>query len=414
MVFALLLSAQQGFKLGYKQLISCLFELEMFQKKLTRIPTERAFSNAFDKLPLDILSTLCSETHYQEFKDSGSRFHGLKVIIPDGTKISLPKSQSVLDKFGEGQGHYPQCLALGFFELSSGTFEDFKIDHMNTAERKLFLNHVFDQSEQALYVADAGFNGMAVLARAIEYGQQVLCPMSKNKMMRSMKSSKKRSKIIEVKLTRVHLKNHPTHLHLLGEIIKVRLIRTRGTTKLESQVLVTTLIDENIFKWKELCELYRQRYTIEVAFRHLKVHLKLEAIRKRKLSKIIKSIHAAVALYNLSSLLRNCFDVPGLIPQKYGVKKFCFSFCLDRIIIFCKAIIKPTRGIKKQMNNCLKAIKNCWFVYKPWRMSPRICFTPLSKFSTRNLGDQNQIKRLAEMLEKEFQILGKEYGQLRA
>ena len=47
MVFALLVDAQCGFKLGYKQLIAYLFELEMFPEKLKVVPTDRAFRNAF-------------------------------------------------------------------------------------------------------------------------------------------------------------------------------------------------------------------------------------------------------------------------------------------------------------------------------------------------------------------------------
>lgn len=306
----------------------------------------------------------------------------------------------------------PQCSAIGFFEPSTGTFEDLRLNHMNRTERKSLLEHASLQKQKTLYIADAGFNGMATMARIIESKQQIIVPLTKSKLKKKMKVSKSRSEIIEVKLTKGHLKNHPNHQHLIGTIIKVRVIRTLGTTKLESQILMTTLLDEKVFKWQELCQLYRQRYIIEVAFRHLKINLSLETIKKRKLSRVIKSIYSAFILYNLAACLRNNFKIPGIKLPKSGERLICFSLCLDKVLLFCKAIIKPIKGIKKLMNNSLKGIKSCTYIYKPWRVSPRVSYIPLSKFSTRNIKSVDDLRKNTEALQIEFTILGNQYEQI--
>ena len=355
-----------------------------------------------------------TDSHHQEFSDNGRKFHGLKVIIPDGTKISLSRSESALEKFGEGYGHYPQCLAVGFFELSTRTFIGFKTRHMNTAERSLAYEHMKEQDEKSLYLADAGYNGMAYIALGIEAGHEVLMPLKMSALVKLMKKSKERSAIHEIKITRAHLKNYPNHMHLLGTIIKVRLIRTLGTSKLASQVLITTLVDEKKFKWRELSLLYRQRYLVEVAFRHLKQNLCIESIRKRKLSRIEKSLYAAIAPYNLATILRNRIKVPEMMPEKQGAKMYCLSYCLDRVCLFCTAIISPQKGRQKAMANCLRALKNCWFLHKPWRASPRICHTPPSKFTVQKGKEKKKEMKAADFLAAEYKILGVDYGQIPA
>ena len=386
----------------------------MLPAKKGKLPSEKAFTKACDKLPLEIVTSLISDSHEHEFTDNGRKYHDLKIIIADGTKISLPRSPDTLTTFDEGLGHYPQCLAVGFFELSTRSFEDFKIANMDTPERTLAYEHMKENKGKSLYMLDAGYNGMAFIGLTKELGHEILMPLKNCKLTKEVQSSKKRSIIREIILTKIQLKNYPECQHFAGRSIKVRLIRTLGTTKLESQVLITTLLDEKEFHWKELSALYRQRYLIEVAFRHLKKNLCLEHINKRKLSRINKFLFAAILLYNLATILRNRLKVPETLPEKEGTQMYCFSFCLDRVNLFCVGVMKPRRGIKKEMSKCLRALKSCWFIHKPWRAAPRICHTPPSKFTVHKGKVKQREKEAADFLNEEYQILGVEYGQISA
>ena len=189
------------------------------------------------------------------------------------------------------------------------------------------------------------------------------------------------------------------------------MIRTRGTSKLKSQVLITTLIEEHLFTWQELTKLYLQRYNVELAFRHLKTKIRIEKIRKQKLLRIEQLLYAAVILYNLSAGLRNRIKRPSILPEKEGVKMHCFTLCIERVHVFCKASIHPSHGMMKKMNRCLKAIKNCWFIYKPWRSEPRICHTPPSDFTVQKGAVMLKEREKAEFLKIEYEILKQKYGQ---
>jgi hypothetical protein len=283
LLFSFLLDAQLGFESGVSRLIARLFELGIVQDRNGTLPSARSYQDACKKLPPQIVHQQLKTSHQNEYKKTGNTFHGLKVIIPDGTKVSMAGTDETAAKYGDGQGHYVQAQALGFYELSTGTFEDFVLEHSKTAERTITMQHMNRNPVKSLYLADAGYNGMAFVARCLEMKHEVLMQLKNSALAKTFLKSRKRSSVLEIKLTRNHLYRYPEHKHLLGKYIQVRLIRTRGTSKLRSQVLITTLIDEKEFRWQELTKLYLQRYSVELAFRHLKTKLGIERIRKRNL-----------------------------------------------------------------------------------------------------------------------------------
>ena len=69
--------------------------------------------------------------------------------------------------------------------------------------------------------------------------------------------------------------------------------RTRVVT------LVTTLLDPERYPAPALAELYRQRWRIEVNFRHLKTTMKMEVLRCRTVEGVIKELLMFALAYNL-------------------------------------------------------------------------------------------------------------------
>lgn len=406
-----MLEAQQGFEHGVGRLIAKLFELEIVKAVNGKLPGRRSYDEACAKLPAEIIQQQLRKSHQNEYEATGCTFRGLKVLIPDGTKISMPSTQATTGKYGAGQGHYVQSQALGFYDLSTGTFEDFKFEHYKTSERSIAQQHMRSNETRTLYLSDAGYNGMAFIAVCLEEGHETLMQLKNCQLMKQFLKTKKRSAVIDVKLTKNHLANYPDYKHLLGARIKIRLIRTRGTSRLKSQVLITTLRDKNLFTWQELTKLYRQRYGVELAFRHLKTTIGIEKIRKRNLQRIEQLLFAAIVLYNLSAALRNRIKRPCLLPPKAGVKLHCFTLCIELVHVFLQATLRHSHGIRNRMTLCLRAIKGCRFIYKPWRAEPRICHTPPSKFSVQKGAEIITEKLRAEFLSAEYEILAQQYDQ---
>jgi hypothetical protein len=358
-----------------------------------------------------VFADTLAESHQAEYESNGRLFHEYKVLIPDGTKISIMPTTETTEKYGEGQGHYVQSQALGFLELSTGSFENFAFENIKTPERSILRQHMDANTTKTLYVCDAGYNGMAFIAISEENNHKVLMQLKSSALGKSFLKTKKRSAIYEIKLTTSHLKNYSDRQHYVGQTIKVRLIRTRGTSKLKSQVLVTTLLDDKKYSWQELSKLYLQRYSIELAFRHLKTTIKIEQIKKQTIQRIEQRLYAAIILFNIAVGIRNRIKRPSLLPEKEGVKMHCFTLCLEMAHVFCRAVIRKKQGMKIRMNKCLIAIKNCRYIYKPWRAEPRICHTPPSGFSVQKATVTLQEFERSKFLKVEYEILGRAYGQ---
>ncbi len=296
--------------------------------------------------------------------------------------------------------------------MVTGTFADANFEHGCPADRQIMLEHATENTEPTLYVTDAGYNGMAHVYLFQQTGQELLMELKMGKLAESFRRGRKRSAVLTVRLTNAHCKNYPQHKHAAGSVMQIRLIRTKGTSKLRSKVLLTTLPDERRFKWLDLAKIYLQRWTIELAFRHLKSSLRAEHIRKQGLPRIRQLLLAAFIFLNLSAIVRNRIKQPDLFPRKRGIRLPCFEFVLELADLFIPAAARPRHGQKTEMRRRLKAIRSCCFVYDPWRTRPEICQFPSSVFTRCKSTEKEAEFAKCEAIRRDMRLLGIKYGQI--
>ena len=380
-------------------------------------PSEEAYRKACLKLPSEMLREAAVESHRQARSDKDELYGGMRVLLFDGSKCIIPRTEETVEAYGLGSGstgeaYYPQIHFVGMMDLASGTFSDMNFDNGAPAERRIMLEHAHANRERTLYLCDAGFNGMLHIYLTVRSGHHILMELKMGNLADDFRKSRKRSAVVAITLTRVHLLNHPEYSHLEGTTFKVRLVRTIGTSKLRSRVLITTLLDEKLYAWFDLAKLYLQRWRIELAFRHLKSQMRIEHIRKRSLLRIRQLLWTTVIFYNLSSIIRNRLKKPVLFPEKEKIKIFCFSFILDMSCRFLSAAIFPQKGWKMQLERCMKAMRNCWFLYEPWRVRPKIRQFPSSIFTRCKSTQIKEEFRKCEAVKEDMVLLGIAYGML--
>lgn len=338
------------------------------------------------------------------------------MVLVDGTKFIVPRNDETINAYGLASGsigdaYYPQVHAGAFLDLATGTFADIDIDHGVPSERQIMLDHATANKEPTLYVGDAGYNGMAQVYLLQQTGHHLLMQLKMGKLVDDFRRTRKRSSIIRITLTKTHLMNHPKHLDAVGTQIAVRLIRTKGTSKLKSRVLLTTLLDEDRYDWLDLAKIYLQRWTIELAFRHLKGGLRIEHIRKEALHRIQQLLLAACIFFNMSTVIRNRIRHPKIYPEKRGIRIPCFAFIMELADAFISAAIFPKYGSKTEMRRRLKAIRACSFLYDPWRVRPKICQFPASTFTRCKSTQKQEELDKAQAIAEDMRLLGKKYGQ---
>jgi hypothetical protein len=417
MLFSLLADVHNRFRHGTGRLLAELWLAGCFPRRPNGPPSEQAYRKASAKLPVSLVAEAVQESHYRARSKADRCYEGLRVVLVDGTKFIIPRNEETIEAYGLGSGsvgdaYYPQIHAGAFFDLATATFSELNIEHGCPAERQILLQHAADNPEPTLYVGDAGYNGMAQVYLFQQTGQELLMELKMGKLAEEFRRGRKRSVVLTVRLTRTHFRNYPEHKDAAGKVIRIRLIRTKGTNKLRSKVLLTTLLDERRFKWFDLARLYLQRWTIELAFRHLKSSLRIEHIRKQALYRIRQLLLAAVILFNLSAMIRNAVKRPELFPRKRGVQLPCFEFVLELADVFILAAVCPQRGQKTQMKRRLKAIRGCCFLYDPWRTRPKICQFPPSVFTRCKSTEKEAEFAKCEAIRNDMRILGKKYGQI--
>jgi len=417
MLFSLVADAHGRFVHGTGRLLQHLWLMGCFPARADGPPTEQAYRKACAKLPVSLVAEAARHSHFQARGEGDRLYEGLRVVLVDGTKFIVPRNEQTIKAYGLGSGsvgdaYYPQIHVGAFLDLVTGTFADANFEHGCPAERQILLQHAADNTEPTLYVADAGYNGMAHVHLFQQTGQHLLMELKMGKLAENFRRGRKRSAVLSIRLTKTHLKNYPQHKHMAGAIMQIRLIRTKGTSKLRSKVLLTTLLDERRFKWFDLAKIYLQRWTIELAFRHLKSSLRAEHIRKQALHRIQQLLLAAFIFFNLSAIVRNRIKQPDLFPRKRGVRVPCFEFVLELADLFILAAVRPRRGQKTEMRRRLKAIRSCCFVYDPWRTRPKICQFPASVFTRCKSTEKEAEFAKCEAIRRDMRLLGMKYGQI--
>ena len=117
-------------------------------------------------------------------------------------------------------------------------------------------------------------------------------------------------------------------------------------------------------------------------------------------------------LFNLAGIIRNRLKCPELFPPKAKIRIHCFAFILDPSEGFILAVLLPRRGRMADLRHRLQAMRNCWFLYEPWRVRPRICQFPPSTFvRQKSTAQQAEYDRCQAVCE-DMRLLGICYGQI--
>ena len=348
-----------------------------------------------------------------------------RVVITDGTKIIIPRTEETIAAYGlpcgrTGNAYYPQIHAVGFFDLAARTFSAADLSSGKPDERGAALRHAAANPEPTLYVQDAGHNGVAYLFKMSHMPDHAVLMTLKLKMGNMdgeaavFRKSQCKERIITLTLQKCHIEHYPEMEPFVGTSFKVRLLRQPGSSKLRSQILVTTLLDEENHPRNELIMLHLQRGKIEFGFRHLKTLTCIERIRKITLRRIMQHIGGALLAYNLAAILRNAVRPPGLFPDKDGTAMPAFSaaFHVMKDVVMMAAV-----GMKAwtdgEWRKIMQPVMKTRYRYKPFRIRPRITQFPSSAFTRQKTSDRHDELRKTRELERDMKQLKRFYILLR-
>ena len=265
-----------------------------------------AYCKARKRLPLNPLK--------QAVESSGKTLHqqahktwlwkGHNTLLTDGTTVLMPDTPENQAEFPQQSNQkpglgFPITRIVGLISLSVGTVVSYSMgpyQGKGSGETSLFSRVIDTIARQDLLLADRYYCTWAIIALMMQQGSHRLVQNHAQRKPDFRRGKKLGAKdhLIEWKKP----KRKPDWItqgdyETLPDVILLREFSVKG------RVYVTTLMNAKKYHKKELTELYTQRWVIELDFRSLKTHMKMDRLRCKSPEMVKKEIAVYLLTYNL-------------------------------------------------------------------------------------------------------------------
>lgn len=273
--------------------------------------TSSAFVQKRKKINPDVfkyLSTVITENYYVESNANIKLFNGFRVLAVDGSKITLPYTEELKKAFGESKNNtntaIVQARSSVLYDVLNHITLDSVLENLKIGERVLALKHANQWRENDLIIYDRGYPSYDFKFEHIKANIDYLIRATKthSKAVKSFVCSGKRTMIVDIFPQERHSfkgKNYDKNTS-----IKVRLIRVDLPSG-EIEILMTSLLDSQIYPSKMFKELYFLRWGVETFYDELKNKLKVEYFTGYSKISILQDFFCAVFISNLQSVIVN-------------------------------------------------------------------------------------------------------------
>ena len=271
-----------------------------------------AYSHARQRLPLAVIEQL-THRHAQTLRRRATavrRWCGRRVVVADGTTVSMPDTAALQEAFPQPAGQRPGCgfpmaRVVVLFCWSSGVVIDLVADALRWQELPLFrrLRHRLNAGDVVL--GDRAYCSYFDLATLRNRGVDAVFRLHISRptdLRRGQRLGKHDRRLTWTRPTRRPPSVTPEEWTRVPRALAVRLVRVavvaRGRrTKLIH--LVTTLYDPQTYSRSALAELYADRWHAELNLRCLKTTLGMDILRCKSPAMVQKELMVYMLAYNL-------------------------------------------------------------------------------------------------------------------
>lgn len=310
----------------------------------------------------------------QELSEPLACWRGHRVILADGTCVSMPATAGLFEHFGTSTGrggrrHYPLArmvtLALG-----------------HTMSVLAYAVGRYDQSEQALLepllgqlrpgdllVADRHFAGANLYARYAAAGLHFLTRVHqrlKVSRLRPLAGYTAHDFVTDLPINQMHRRKDPT----LPKTVRVRLIQ--ATLRIRGRRTVTwfvsSLLDTTQYPAGEVVNLYGRRWRIETLLLQMKVRMSADVLRSKTAQGVLKELAARLSAINVvRAIMLEAAATHGQDPMTLS-----FVHALRAILAFAPALATaPVWKLPAIYAAMLFEIAACRVRQRPRRLEPR-------------------------------------------
>ena len=241
------------------------------------------------------------------------RWRGHRLMGVDSSLIRLPDSEELGHAFGWKEAsnqhgatgtRYPEARLSVIYDLLNRAGLDCRLEPSTMGEVELASEQLQHLQPGDVEINDRGFTGFVYLARMGQRGADFIARCSTGSFLCAQElfrlNRANQSRVVWL-FAPPDQKAECKRLGLPLKL-KVRFVSVRLPTG-ELEVLVTSLLDEQLYPTSEFLEVYHYRWGHETFHLMLKGRLELENFSGRTTEAVRQDVQAAVLLSNLESLL---------------------------------------------------------------------------------------------------------------
>jgi hypothetical protein len=219
--------------------------------------------------------------------------HGFAVFGSDGSRVELPRTKSNEDAFAPSptrkkrkrrrqgrpserarlkKANSAQLWLTSLWHAATRLPWDWRLGPADSSERGHLIEMLSSLPPQALVAADAGFVGYDFLRNILVGGKQLLVRVGSNvRLLRKLGVVRESEGLVDLWPDHAGQRNQPPRV--------LQLVIAQG--RKHPVYLVTSVLSAHRLSDRQVCELYRMRWGIELFYRHLK-----QTYQRRKLRSI--------------------------------------------------------------------------------------------------------------------------------
>lgn len=269
--------------------------------------TKSAFSQQRMKLKPDAFVELNESIIHEFYTDNEyETWNGFRLLGIDGSMIELPRDKNVYESFGGqqvGETITPMAQISTCYDLLNNMIIDGHIENYKTSEYTLAVKHLQKCGEGDLVIFDRGYcaywlwyylhvNKIDFVCRL----QQSLSPQ-----INSFWESDQQSMIVDLEQG-YKGKKVLSALGITPQKIQVRLVKFKLDNG-ETEVLATSLFDQEKYPVIVFKELYNKRWNIETNYDHLKNHIEVGNFTGYSTAAIKQDFFASLFISNMQSII---------------------------------------------------------------------------------------------------------------
>jgi hypothetical protein len=273
-----------------------------------------AYCTARGDLPEEALHSLVRETGKQVEDASPETWlwHGRTVRVVDGSTITMPDTAENQAVYPQPKTQKPGCgfpiaRILVVFSLAAGTVLEAtigKYQGKQTGENSLFRKLYDALDEGDIILADRYFSGWSDIALPLKRGIDVVVRKHQHRPTDFRMGQRLGKDDHLVSWRRPHppkwmsVEQYATLPHdLTLREVRIHVVQKGFRTK--SLVVVTTLLDADLYPPEEIALLYRQRWQAELHLRSLKIVLQMDHLRCKTPERVRNEFYTHLLGYNL-------------------------------------------------------------------------------------------------------------------